>query len=42
MNLDYSNIGEYSRLWGEMEDNELQTLFNGESIFTIIVVAYAR
>jgi hypothetical protein len=39
MNPDYSNIGEYSRFWGEIEDNGLQNIFD---IFTIIMSAYIR
>jgi hypothetical protein len=42
MILDYSNIGEWSRFWGEMEDHGLQGLFNGGNIFTIILLAYCR
>jgi hypothetical protein len=37
MNLDYSNIGDYSRDWGFVMDNELENVFD---TITIIICAY--
>jgi len=39
MNLDYSNIGDYSRAWGEIMDCGYENIFD---IVIVIVGAYLR